>query len=154
MIVCGIDPGITGALCTLTGKVISFGKLYFNGNDLDSSQFKSTLTGLLIADCEHIYIERPIAFPGQSCVSTATTFRNYGRMLGLIETSGLEFTEVNPKDWTKILFAGMPKPEKPKDKKIRSLKRAWQLYPADKDLIVTDGQADAALIAYYGQSQN
>jgi hypothetical protein len=148
----GIDPGLKGSVFVWSNNP-DFYTLPFVGNRLNSHAFKQIVASFLLADCKHVFIEKPIAFPGQSCVATATTFENYGRMMAIIETSGLEYTEIAPKDWTKKMFAGMPKPTTPKTKKIRSLKRAWQVFPKLQDMIETDGQADAALIAYYGQSQ-
>jgi hypothetical protein len=152
----GIDVGLKGAIFLTDScnddqlNTPAIDHIPFIGNRLDSHKFKMLLVLYLRYDCKHIFIEEPTPMPKQSVQSTATTFENYGRMMALIETSGIEFTPVKPKDWTKVMFAGMAKPDKPKDKKIRSLKRAWQLYPNCHELIKTDGEADAALIAYYG----
>lgn len=145
--VVGVDPGLNGALCFLnSGTSIYFHEMPLIQNEinvmrlsLDIKEFKPDM----------VYLELASSRPGQSCVSTFTTGRNYGMILAALYLSGFPFKIVSPSTWAKRMHQGVDGKLKAKEKSKIAIQR---LSPLGAALLAGkhDGKIDAYLIACYG----
>ena len=152
MIICGIDPGLSGGLAFFDNesKTIHAEKAPIFTVNLKPKKKRFLDMWTLMRmfdehDPDHIYIEKQQAMPQQGLVSTFATGMGYGVYLGLIVASGMSYTEVSARTWKKDLNC-------PSDKDA-SRKRASELLPQGSHLWQQknqDGLAEASLIAYWG----
>jgi len=152
MIICGIDPGLTGAIARLeaaSGTLVDV---------VDMPIFRLTKAGrnskivdaYLVADllgrgCGHVFVEVQQTRPGQAAQAIAKTFTSYGTVLGAIAALGIPVTHVNSRTWKAAL--------KVPAAKDGARARASELIrggAAHWPLIKHDGRAEAALIALWG----
>lgn len=159
-IICGIDPGITGALAILNGSGVTFidtptlevksGKSM--KHFIDANAAASLLRS---ADVDYIVIEKVWAMPamgpiGPQAMGVTASFNfgmGFGIWLGIIAALQIPHEQVTPITWKK---ACMPEMQKEKD---ASRLRAMQLYPKAADglnLKKHHNRADALLLAHYG----
>lgn len=151
MIVCGIDPGLSGGIAFIGGdpsayrvpiKTQKIGKKTKRYLDL-----VSIIKLLQDKKPDVVYIEKQQAMPRQGVSSTFQTGFGYGIYIGLLVALNIKFVQVSPAMWKKTL-------EVSKDKDLARA-RATELIP---DLShkwqkkVEDGVAEAAMIAYFGLS--
>src|SRR5574343_604521 len=101
MIYAGIDPGATGALIIVTEDEFVFVKDY-------SEDWGSIRDALIKYKPKALAIERAIPMPRQSSISTASTFKNYGKWLGMLEALAIPYVEVDSKAWRKKVWPNMP----------------------------------------------
>ena len=158
MIVCGIDPGMGGALAVISngtycGKPISWvidtccmptmgekTKRLVDGN--------AVRRFIVERDVEFVVIEQVGAMPGQG---TASMFRfgvAFGQVIGIIQGLGLPHAFVTPQTWKKAMGLS-------KDKTL-SRRRAIERLPgaAEQFQRVKDAdRAEAALLALYWLSK-
>ena len=153
MYVCGIDPGLTGAVAildahgtlealadtpTLSLKVQRGSKQVYDVPGM--AELLQPYTG---QQC-HVIIEESQPMPGQGTRSMFTTGYGYGLWLGLLASFALPYTSVRPGVWKRMLALG-------KDKEASRL-RAMQLYPgADLRRKRDHGRAESLLLAHYGR---
>jgi len=153
-IICGIDPGLSGALAMLdarTGELRVFDMPTFalarggkNKREIDVVG----LANLIAADRHpgHTFIEQVGAMPGQGVSGVFAFGKAYGIIIGVLAARGVPMTFVNPRVWKKAL--GVPAA------KDGARARASQLMPTSAfwwPLVKHDGRAEAALIALYGR---
>lgn len=151
MIILGIDPGKNGALVWFDGiKIVQVNKMPLSGTDIDFE----TLRGLMAYECDHIFLERAVAFK-----MGVTGAFNYGRGFAALEIacclSSTPVTYVMPRTWSKIMHSGIDSRLEAKEKSIVAVRR---LLPACVSAIpvaprsgkMHDGVVDALLIAAYG----
>lgn len=153
--ICGIDPGKTGAIVffDLKSKFFSFHKIPLTNDEVD---FKKVYSILKLYDCP-IYLERAIPF----AMGSKGAF-NYGRDFSKLEIAILlvkhSVTYVEPAKWAKVIHEGIMKDMKPKAKSIIALKRLLPKFldkiPKNRNGKYHDGIVDALLIAYYGNLKN
>ena len=150
MIVCGVDPGLSGAICVLdtagwfqindmpVHALLRGGK---NKREVDAHRLAALLSGRI----GHAFIEQVGSMPGMG-VSGAFVFgKTFGTIIGVLATHGVPMTLVSPVKWKKALL--VPK------SKDGARARASQLLPqaaGEWPLVKHDGRAEAALIALYG----
>ena len=152
MIVCGIDPGLTGGLAFLEKKTVNVHKVPIYNVTKGAKRKKMLNTWQIISlmeenEPDHVYIEKQQAMPKQGLSSTFITGFNYGIYIGLLIGLCIPFTEVSPRTWKKALSVSANKDE--------ARKRASELMPNGSGLWPNksdDGLAEAALIAYWGVS--
>ena len=152
MIICGIDPGLTGGLAFFDNESLSIhaekAPIFNVTTKAKKKRFLDIWTLMRMLDehdPDHIYIEKQQPMPMQGLVSTFATGLGYGAYLGLIIGGGIPYTEVAPRTWKKDLQC-------PSDKDA-SRKRASELMPNASHLWQQknqDGIAEASLIAYWG----
>ena len=150
MIVCGIDPGLTGGLAFLEKKTVNVHKVPIYNVTKGAKRKKMLNTWQIISlmeenEPDHVYIEKQQAMPKQGLSSTFITGFNYGIYIGLLIGLCIPFTEVSPRTWKKALSVSANKDE--------ARKRASELMPNGSGLWPNksdDGLAEAALIAYFG----
>lgn len=168
----GVDPGRGGGMVVLSqlGKVISYHRVPLIGKDIDTDEFASIFKKI-IKDCEaygatpHACIEKVHAFPGASAGSTFKFGYCVGLIDGVINSLGIPFSKIQPKEWQKIVWQ-TDEIEREPDKisktgrkikgkvktKIVSLKAFKRIFP-DVDFRTPrmknqpDGLVDAILIA-------
>lgn len=161
MIIIGIDPGVEGAIAFIDDGYLQIYDMPMlgegKGAEIDHVGLKNILDpddSVCIA-----YIEQQIPMPKQNSISTASCFKNYGILLGVIRTMGISSSYVTPNTWKKAMGVLMPRGFKgtqharKKASKAIALRKASQLFPLH-DFGKKDGQAEAALIAEYGRRLN
>ena len=144
MVICGIDPGLTGAIAM---RDIATGALtVYDMPLLDNRVAVSRFIAILRKSAPgHVYLERVNGMPGQSAPAAFNFGRGVGQLLGALETLQIPVTEVTSQQWKGVLKV-------PRDKDGARL-RATQLMPEHAALWPLkkhDGRAEAALIAFYG----
>jgi len=153
MYVCGIDPGLSGAIAildahgtlealadtpTLSLKVQRGSKQAYDVPGM--AALLRPYTGLQA----HVYIEESQPMLGQGTRSMFTTGYGYGLWIGLLTTLQLPYTSVRPGIWKRSMALG-------KDKESSRL-RAMQRYPgADLRRKRDHGRAESLLLAHYGR---
>ncbi len=104
----------------------------------------------LFKEQDIIIIEKQNPQPGNSAASSASTMRNYGKLLALAELSEAELVLVAPMTWKKHLGLDVPKLERklmtPKEYKDLSIAKAYSMSQFNTSY---DGIADAICIGYW-----
>lgn len=144
----GIDPGMGGALASISGEEsIVYDMPTFEITKGGSVRRRIDIPKLLDIlkndGADHVFIERVSAQPGNGATHAFT----YGFGCG-VTAAGIPFTYVAPQTWKKALNC-------PADKDGARM-RASQLLPAMREnwpLKKHDGRAEAALIALWGRNQ-
>ena len=143
-----IDPGLKGgvAMFEQMGNLLKTYRMLTYKQQYGGRGKKHGLISLpwilqLIIDysVDTIVVEVPSAMPGQSSVSTATSFTNWGLLLALGSKATLHF--VYPGMWKK--HYGLDR------NKTCAIKRARDLLGLPLTDKSTDGEAEAALIGHY-----
>ena len=103
-----------------------------------------------------VVLEEPQLRFKDSKQSLRTSFREYGKMIGVLEFLGIEYKEVSPIDWKAKVFPDNRGKKKDKKRlKTDSVILAGKLYPGLKKQLVgkrkglKDGRAEALLLGYY-----
>lgn len=155
MMICGIDPGLSGGIAFIDtdeyslnanrAPVLKIKKGTQNKRYIDAWKIMTLFTEF---DPEHVYIEKQQAMPKQGVSSTFVTGFGYGVYLGMFIALGIPYTEVNVREWKRDFGLSSDKDE--------SRKRASELMPRGKQFWQQkneDGVAEAALIAYWGATK-
>ena len=149
MILAGIDPGASGALCILDGDAPTILDVPKVGNDVDEVAW-AALWNQHLPFVGHIWIEHVGAMPGQGVTSMFNFGDRFGFIKALAYSAGVPVSFVRPNKWK--VAVGIPGGSE----KGASRLRASQLFPQHADawkLVKHDGRAEALLIAYYGRKQ-
>jgi crossover junction endodeoxyribonuclease RuvC len=158
----GIDPGLEGAVASIDteGRVrvvdtpivtIKDGKSKKRRYDIPA--MVGALTGSIAGPWSEAYVvlEKVHAMPKQGVASSFNFGAGFGIWLGILAALRLRHELVDPRRWTKILLADMPKGDE------AAVLRAGQLYPDAASELRTDrgrlllGRADAILLAHYAR---
>jgi crossover junction endodeoxyribonuclease RuvC len=144
----GIDPGASGAIVLLENSqpiewilmpMVSIGK----ASRVNAAALADFIQG---CECQHAYVEKVGAMPGQGVSSMFNFGHSCGTVMGVLGALRIPQTLVTPQQWKNA--AGLIGTEKD-----AARARAIQLWPNWRDLDKKGkGQAlaDAALIAKYG----
>lgn len=148
--ICGIDIGLTGAICILDRDKI----LYLIEMPILKTGKKSEIDLCRIKDilCQfkpsisHAFIEKAGVRPKQGSVSMFRYGSCYGMIIGLCAGLEIPYSLIAPQTWKATMLRDMPK-----EKEI-SILRAQQLFPTivfhrKKD----HHRAEALLLAEYGR---
>jgi crossover junction endodeoxyribonuclease RuvC len=156
MKICGIDPGASGAIA-----VIDIERGYISVIDMPTHAIerngkkKTEIAAQLVArhleelQPDHVWLERVGAMPGQGVSSMFQFGRSVGTIEGIIAALRLPISYVTPQKWQKA--SGM------RAGKDGSRQRAQELFPAFAQhfsRVKDNGRSDAALIAWYGATQD
>ena len=155
MIVCGIDPGKSGAVVFLENKKIIYQtKMPVIGKEINCIRIYDLIKSYKPS---HIYVEHSQAIPRTFSTSSAFSFgMSFGIIIGIVSVVLIPFTLVKPKVWQKTMWQGTSTDIKPKE---RSLVASMRLFP-DHNFVLEgckkphDGIIDAALIALWGAARN
>ena len=163
----GIDPGLHGGIAILeqSGKpaaVHAMPTLKLGDKDTldlneirDIFRFYDSPTETGNGDVKIVVIEQQRAMPKQGVTSTFTIGKGYGQLMGICAGMSIPYTIVQPREWQKKMFGGMPKG----DGKKHSILIARQLFPntifkkTPRCTSIHDGMTDAILIAEYARCQ-
>lgn len=157
MIYIGIDPGVSGAVAVLDGKIVF---LYDMPTYKISSgkSTKSHVYGHDLADILRPYsgqdaaavVEDVHAMPGQGVTSMFSFGLSTGIVHGILAALRIPYSRISPVRWKKVMM-----PDMGKDKDA-AVVRAVQLYPDCAPLLMKgkkkyDGRAEALLMAHYAR---
>lgn len=161
MIIVGIDPGLTGAVGILGHRAELLGvhdlptmerhssKKAFVKRQIDAGELERLLAsqvGHYDKNEIHVFIETPIAFPGQHISTTAAGWLTAGIIEGVVCARHYAHTLVAPKDWKKGLNLS--------DSKEQARAMARRLWPdAPLSLVKHHNRAESLLIAKYGHER-
>ena len=142
MIVCGIDPGLTGGITFIQGDEVSAHR-----TPVVTVKKKKLLNLVRIVDYlqlfepDIVYIEKQQSMPRQGVASTFKTGLNYGLYLGLFVALNIEYVEVRAAKWKKDLNVSS-------DKDLARARASYLLPQASSswELKCEDGVAESALI--------
>lgn len=161
----GIDPGKDGFITAIIGKEFIFAPIPLIGKFLDIHELSRVLGEFKALGDVHCVFEDVHAKYGSSAKATFSFGFVCGATEACIIASGIPFTKVQPKEWQKIMWQGIPIQKKASstgktmvnDTKLMSLMACKRLFP-DVDLrannrckIPHDGKVDSILLAEYGR---
>jgi len=149
MKILGVDPGINGAIASFDGKHlvaldIPIVKAKGRGNEVNWAALADDLD-VLFGDCDHAFIEKVQARPGEGRGSGFKFGYAAGGIRGLIAGRRYPITMVPPTQWKNEM--GLT------SSKDYSRTRATELFPdaaSEFRLKKDNNKAEAGLIAYYG----
>ena len=148
MILCGIDPGLTGALAFLDGRKLAL------LSDMPVSvgrKYEIDVLGLVRMLAPHAFnchavVERQQAMPKQGVTSSFRNGSSYGSLLAVLAVQGWPVTLVSPREWKHAMHCSSDKNQ--------SLEVARRLFPGAAQKLTRKkdhGRAEALLIAEYGR---
>jgi crossover junction endodeoxyribonuclease RuvC len=165
VIFCGVDPGLTGAICVLDSetKEVSFVDTPVVevrvGKKMKHQQDVYAMVRILRAICSGkdvmVVIEKVNAMPGtgaggeRQSMGATSAFNfglGYGEWLGILAALEIPHQQVHPRTWKSSIMSDMGK------EKDASRVKAMQLFPQSaKDLTrkKDHGRADALLMALW-----
>ena len=155
MIIVGIDPGISGALCFLSnGNVIDVidmptmaegkkNKKQVNGRQIFNEilNIKNTFAGHKI----NVVVEQVSAMPGQGVTSMFNFGQSFGVIKGICSAMELPIFYVRPAKWKKYFNLINAEKDASRTKVIEMFPKISQKLSRKKD----NNKADAILIAKY-----
>jgi len=155
---CGIDVGKTGGISILNNKDenVTLFKIPLIGNEVDLKELRNILTTypLTITAIENVH-----SIMGSSSKANFQFGRVFGMLESMVSTLDLKYILVNPKEWQKTAWMGVPVQKKQgkngNDTKATSLLAVKRLFPKESFLATSrssvphDGLIDATLIAYW-----
>lgn len=148
----GIDPGLTGAVASITSEgrfveVHDAPVVTFSGTarkDYDDDEMAGILRAMVSRGIALVAIEAQRSMPGQGVASMLKLGLGYGLWRGVIAGLRLPCTLVQPRQWIKDMNAGK--------EKVQRVLIAKRLFPAVQQLTKTKhGRADALLIAEWAR---
>ena len=171
-IIVGIDPGQNGALATLVDGRLSIWDLKprykptGTFNSLDPLEFVKLVGSAIDYEYEPedvaVFCEESQNYLKDGVKTARPIFDSRGVMRAVFCPRGYNIEFVDPKVWKKHfgLLKEKKSEETPEERKEKSVKKACEMFPLDKDFftrpkrgggtMMLDGRAEAALIAYYG----
>ena len=102
MVIIGIDPGASGAICSWWKDLISIDKCPNSAEKMSSivSSIKNSSYIDYDGGCV-AYLEKVWAFPTDGKVGLFSFGENYGRWQGVIESHKIPINYITPKKWMK-----------------------------------------------------
>lgn len=138
----GFDHGLQGAFAAKTADKVSVFDIPIVNKDVNipflAKQLKELKPDFVFSE-----IQQPM--PKQGTVSTCTTCRNYGAVMGMLATMGLSTLTVRPSQWKREMGVSAQKES--------SRLRALQMHPALGEQLSRKrdhNRAEAVLLAEYG----
>ena len=153
MIICGIDPGKSGAVALFRdGKLVDVQDMpmisvQVNGKDRDQQNPQALADMLYGSKVDHVYLERVGVRPMEGAVGAFSFGRGFGQIEGILAGGNIPYTLVMPQVWKKKL--GVPAD------KGGARQFATRMFPAFAKSfarVKDDGRAEASLIALYGST--
>ena len=178
MLFCGVDPGITGAICIISLKRVEIipmpvNKFTNSGKRETELNFHALNSIFKMISCEPAYMMIEIQQPFRSQIwgkdestgksilvednsqglsSTSKTMYNYGAIVMCAVANGIEHKCISARKWQYHLFPTI----KTGSTKLTSVAKAQELYPnvnliPERGRTPSHGYADALLIATYAK---
>lgn len=160
MIILGIDPGVTGAIANLghRGELLKLADLPTMQRAGAKAHVQRQVNGAGLAEllCEwlrefdkneiRIFLETPIAFPGQHVAAIGAAFHTVGIIEGVVTAKHYALELVQPHIWKKVM--GLSK------SKEQCRAKAVRMFPeASLHRVKDHNRAEALLIARYGHDK-
>lgn len=157
MIICGIDPGVTGALSfydTETGEPVDFADMPLTVGIGGRKVVDGRTLAVILGEKRpgHVFIEKVWSRPTDGVVAAFAFGMSYGIVLGVISALGIPYTEITPEQWRRAALVPAGQGGKSAAKAYASA-RFTQLWPgksASVQRVRDAGRIDAALIAHAG----
>lgn len=169
----GIDPGLKGFITVIKGEKMSFFEIPVDKKTkaIDLFFFRRLLDEISLRYSEDRIVcgvEQVHAIFGASAASTFNFGYTFGVICALVSTMNWPVVYVQPKNWQKVMWDGIPLVKKSSksgktevvDTKATSIRACKQLYP-NVDLRRTvkskkedDNKCDSILIATYLKRKN
>jgi crossover junction endodeoxyribonuclease RuvC len=149
MLICGVDPGITGAIAIIESDT-KFHAVYdmptMPRNEKKLQVDAHELSRLLDQwEVDLVVIEMVSAMPNQGVVSMFNFGDSFGQVKGVVAALGIQTYFVRPQAWKKA--AGLLKQDKEASRLL-----AIELFPdAPLDRKKDSGRAEALLVARFGR---
>lgn len=151
MILCGIDPGLSGAITVFNPEkgmltIVDMPTVEVQVGKSHKRRLSETMLAELLRPhgIGHACLEQVSAMPGQGVSSMFQFGQSYGAVRGVLAGLRIPVTYVTPVKWMRDLRL---------DKgKEANRKRAAELFPAyaaSFARVKDDGRADSALLAYW-----
>ena len=159
MIIFGIDPGVSGAICVLKeGKIL---EVYEMPTMIDGKKNKrqvngAEVTNILLKDLDNKYktkvvVEHVTAMPGQGVTSMFNFGQSFGVLKGICAALKLPIYFVRPVKWKKHFNLIKTNKDASRTKVIEIFPYISSKIPRKKD----SNKADSILIAkYFEETQN
>jgi hypothetical protein len=155
----GIDPGRHGALALVDSeaKIVEMRIMPVFADRVDPKGLFNLIQSLTKDKDVLVTLEKPIAMPRQSSVSTLSTGINFAYCEMALASLGLAYELVPPKKWQTEMHSGI---DGRIDPKVRSALKCQRLFGLDQFMRTErskkphDGLVDAVLIAIFGQRQS
>ena len=149
MIIIGIDPGASGAICAWNEKLLISVKCPDSAEKMSNIVSNIKNTSYVDGDGKVVaYMEKVWARPSNATRAAFHFGENYGRWQGVLESHKILINYILPntwmKYWSKVYEIKLPKDYSEKKKKLKEL-ASYQT-----DTKVTLYNSDAILIAAYG----
>jgi crossover junction endodeoxyribonuclease RuvC len=151
MIICGVDPGIHGAIAfydTITKVMRVYDmpthEIMRGGKSKHEVSAQGVAAIMAVNKPDHVYMEKVGAMPGQGVSSVFSFGRSSGVIEGVMAGLEVSYTLISPIKWQKGV--------QHRGGKDGSRERAMTLFPKEAEqfkLKKHDGRADAALLCYY-----
>lgn len=155
MLVCGIDPGITGAVAVIdssSGEIeIHDVVVYEDGKRrrIDAAGCFALLRDIKADGPLKVFIEKSQPMPKNGSIGCFGLGYSFGVWIGILSALEIPYTLVTPQAWKKSLMPGEPK-EKDSSRVV-----ARRLFPSQTEEWLSrkkdHGRADAILLAEYGR---
>lgn len=157
-IVIGIDGGLNGGICILSGKTIE--KLIVMPTmDMTESKKEYDYNAIVKLLSEYpdatVVLEKAHAMPKLGSVQAFRFGLCYGAMLGILSALKMRYHIVHSKTWQNVVLKDQPKGDTKAASKIvaQRLFPSQDFTPTERSSKLHDGLTDATCIAYYGQTQ-
>jgi len=160
MIIIGIDPGVSGAICILKeGKII---EVYEMPTMIDGKKNKRQVNGAEVTnillkelnnnkDVAKVVVEHVTAMPGQGVTSMFNFGQSFGVLKGICAALKLPIYFVRPVKWKKYFNLIKTNKDASRTKVIEIFPYISSKIPRKKD----SNKADSILIAkYFEETQN
>lgn len=152
----GIDPGAKGYVCVCNAATRQYSHYPLSGDDL-----LGFLAPLMQYNCIAA-LEKVHAMPAQGRSSCFTFGYNVGRVIGMLETLGIPYTQVTPQVWQREMWDSGDKVMSGNkvDNKRTSYNAARRLHPGmqfkrtERCKTFDDNMVDATLICDYAIRKN
>lgn len=165
MIICGVDPGLSGGLAVLWDRnEVQSQLVTFDLPVRLEAGVSDRLDGVMLGNWvrawgpDLVIIEEAQAMPKQGVSSTFTYGQAYGTAIGVFEDNNVNLHLVRPSVWKRQLGLQPPDKDMTPAQKTSQRKRsamalASELYPEDADQwsrLKDNHRAEAALLAHWG----
>jgi hypothetical protein len=153
----GIDPGKEGAVAATDGETIQYYPFPKIGREVDIQGLTEILSAFKEFEQIHVVLENVHSIAGSSAKSNFSFGHTNGIIEGVLVACKIPYTKVQPKEWQKEMFNGIPVQQKDgkNDTKLMSLLAAKRLFPEETFLatqrskVPHDGLTDAVLMSEY-----
>lgn len=156
MLILGLDPGKSGGIATICGKVAFVDPMPESPAGilalLRGAQAAASLNGGVIA-----FLEKSQPMPRQGVVSVYGYGHHNGFIEGCLQALGIPYTLLKPQVWQKTMHVGADSKLELKERSVQIAQRLFpqvSLLPTPRCKKPSDGMAEALLIAEHGRRES